>query len=361
MTGFDPEQTSATDYSILLNVVGYCSQAGKAAMRRREFITLIGGSIAAWPIAARAQQQSNRVRLVAMLMGNAESDPVAQSTATTFRSALAKLGWKEGSNVRLELRWAGPDPDRINMLAKELADLHPDAILGQTTPAVKALAREMPTSPIVFIIVSDPVGSGFVVNFARPGGNITGFTVDESAEGGKWVQLLKQIAPDTARMALLFNPAGPPLQFFMPSIQAAASSLNVPVNVVAIYAKEGIEAVIAAQARDMGGGLIVLPNGFNSTNRDSIIELAARYRVPAIYFSAYCARSGGLIGYGSDYAEQSRQAAGYIDRILKGTKPADLPVQAPTKFEMVINLKTAKALGLAIPHNLLVLADEVIE
>ena len=228
----------------------------------------MGGAIAAWPPVVRAQQQSRRIRLVAILMGFAENDPVAQSMATTFRSALAKLGWIEGRDVRIELRWAGPDLDRINALAKELANLRPDAILGQTTPAVKALAREMPTSPIVFIIVSDPIGSGFAANFARPGGNITGFTVDESAEGGKWVQLLKQIAPDTARMALLFNPAGPPLQFFMPSIQAAASSLKVHADVVAIHVKDEIEGVIAAQARDLGGGLIVMPNAFNTTNRE---------------------------------------------------------------------------------------------
>jgi putative tryptophan/tyrosine transport system substrate-binding protein len=330
-------------------------------MRRREFTALVGGAIAAWSSAVRAQQQSDKIPLIAMLMGFAESDPVAQSMATTFRSALARLSWIEDRNVRIELRWAGPDLDRINVLAKELAALHPDAILGQTTPVVRALAREMPTKPIVFIIVSDPIGSGFAANFARPGGNITGFTVDESAEGGKWVQLLKQIAPDTVRMALLFNPAGPPLQFFMPSIQAAASSLNVQTSVVAVRGKDEIEGVIAGQARDLGGGLIVLPNAFNTTNRETIIELAARHRVPAIYFNAYCARSGGLIGYGSDYAEQSRQAAGYVDRILKGTKPAELPVQAPTKFELVINLRTAKGLGLSVPPTLIATADDVIE
>jgi putative tryptophan/tyrosine transport system substrate-binding protein len=330
-------------------------------MRRREFTALLGGAIAAWSPAVRAQQQSDKIPLIAMLMGFAESDPVAQSMATTFRSALARLSWIEDRNVRVELRWAGPDLDRINVLAKELAALHPDAILGQTTPVVRALAREMPTKPIVFIIVSDPIGSGFAANFARPGGNITGFTVDESAEGGKWVQLLKQIAPDTVRMALLFNPAGPPLQFFMPSIQAAASSLNVQTSVVAVRGKDEIEGVIAGQARDLGGGLIVLPNAFNTTNRETIIELAARHRVPAIYFNAYCARSGGLIGYGSDYAEQSRQAAGYVDRILKGTKPAELPVQAPTKFELVINLRTAKGLGLSVPPTLIATADDVIE
>ena len=328
-------------------------------MRRREVITLLGGTIA-WPLAARAQQP-DRTRLVGVLMGFAESDPVAQSMVAAFRTALSKLGWTEGNNVRIELRWAGPDPDRINTMAKELADLRPDAILGQTTPVVRALAREMPTSPIVFVTVSDPIGSGFARSLARPGGNITGFTVDDSALGGKWVELLKQIAPATARVMLLFNPAGPPLQFFLPSIQAAASSLNVQANVVTIHAKDEIEGVIAEQARDPGSGIVVLANAFNTTNRELIIELAALYRVPAIYFSAYCAQSGGLIGYGSDYVEQARQAAGYVDRILRGTKPADLPVQAPTKFELVINLKTAKGLGLEVPPMLLSLADAVIE
>ena len=330
-------------------------------MKRREFITLLGGAAAAWPLAARAQQRPDKIRQIGMLMGFAQDDPVAQSMVAAFRGALSKLGWIEGSNVRIEPRWAGPDIERINRLAKELAGLRPDVMLGQTTPVVRALAREVPTTPIVFVTVSDPIGSGFAASLAHPGGNITGFTVDDSALGGKWVQLLKQIAPATIRVALLFNPAGPPLEFFLPSIQAAASSLNVHANLVTIHGRDEIEGVIAAQARDPGGGIVALANAFNTTNRELIIELAARYRVPAIYFSAYCAQSGGLIGYGSDYAEQSRQAAGYIDRILKGTKPADLPVQAPTKFELVINLKAAKALGLQVPEKLLALADEVIE
>ena len=329
-------------------------------MRRREFITLLGGAAATWPLAARAQQP-NRMRLIGVLMGFAESDPVAQRIVTAFRSALPKLGWTEGSNVLIELRWAGPDPERAGKLAKELAGLRPDAILGQTTPVVKALAREMPTSPIVFVTVSDPIGSGFAASLARPGGNITGFTVDDSALGGKWVELLKQIAPVTTHLALLFNPTGPPLQFFMPSIQASASSNNVEVSVSTVNSKDEIEAVVAVQARDPGGGLIVMPNAFNTTNRELIIALTSRYRVPAVYFSAYGAQSGGLLGYGGDYTEQARQAAGYIDRILKGTKPADLPVQAPTKFELVINLRTAKALGLQPPEKLLALANEVIE
>jgi putative tryptophan/tyrosine transport system substrate-binding protein len=329
-------------------------------VKRRQFLTLLG-SAAAWPIAARAQQRSDNIRQIGMLMGFAQDDPVAQSMVAAFRVGLSKLGWTEGSNVRIELRWAGPDIERINRLAKELAALRADVMLGQTTPVVRALAREVPATPIVFVTVSDPIGSGFAASLAHPGGNITGFTVDDSALGGKWVELLKQIAPATTRVALLFNPAGPPAEFFLPSIQAAASSLNVQANLVTIHGRDDIEAVIGAQARDTGGGIIALANAFNTTNRELIIELAARYRVPAIYFSAYCAQSGGLIGYGSDYAEQSRQAAGYIDRILKGAKPADLPVQAPTKFELVINLKTAKALGLLAPDKLLAVADEVIE
>jgi putative tryptophan/tyrosine transport system substrate-binding protein len=314
----------------------------------------------AWPLASRAQQ-SGRVLLIGVLMGFTEDDPIAQSMVAAFRSGLPKLGWTEGGNVRIELRWAGPDLERVNSLAKELAGLRPDAMLGQTTPVVRALAREMPNSPIVFVTVSDPIGSGFAASLARPGGNITGFTVDDAALGGKWVELLMQIAPATAHVTLLFNPSGPPLQFFMPSIEAAASSSKVEVSVAAVNSKDEIEGVIAAQVHDPGSGLIVMPNAFNTANRELIIALANRYRVPAIYFSAYGAQSGGLIGYGSDYAEQARQAAAYVDRILKGTKPADLPVQAPTKFELVINLKTAKALDLQPSAKLLALADEVIE
>jgi putative tryptophan/tyrosine transport system substrate-binding protein len=247
-------------------------------------------------------------------------------------------------------------------LAKELVDLRPDVILGQSTPVIDALSRETRTIPIVFAVVADPIASGFAASLARPSGNITGFTVENAAQGGKWVQLLKEIAPRTERVALLFDPAiAPPLQFFMPSIQAAASSLAVQTSAAPVHAKDEIEGVIAAQARDPGGGLIVMPSAFNATNRDLIIALVARYGVPTIYFNRFFAESGGLISYGTDFAEQFRQAAGYIDRILKGAKPADLPIQAPTKFEMIINLKTAKILGLTIPDKLLALADEVIE
>jgi putative tryptophan/tyrosine transport system substrate-binding protein len=243
---------------------------------------------------------------------------------------------------------------------KELVDLRPNAILGQTTPVISALARETRTIPIVFTSVSDPIGSGFAANLAHPGGNITGFTTDNAAQGGKWVE---EIAPRTARVALLFNPATvASLQSFMPSIQAAASSFVIQTSAAPVHASDEIEGVIAAQARNPGGSLIVMPDAFNVVNRELIIALAARYGVPAIYFNTiYFAKSGGLISYGTDVAEQFRQAAGYIDRILKGAKPANLPVQAPTKFALIINLKTAKALGLDVPVHLQQIADEVIE
>jgi putative ABC transport system substrate-binding protein len=328
-------------------------------MRRREFITLLGGSVA-WPLTAQAQQ-SERMRLIGVLMAYAESDSIAQSWLAAFRAALAKLGWTDGSNLRTELRWSAADADRIRTLAKELVELRPNAIFGVTTPAIGALARETRTIPIVFAGVSDPIGAGYVESLARPGGNITGFRLgNDPALGGKWLELLKQIAPHTVRVALLSNPAtAVPLQTFMPSIQAAASTFAVQVSAAPVHGKDEIEGVIAAQARDLGGGLIVMPDVFNDVNRELIIALAARYRVPTIYYNRFF--SGGLISYGDVRSEQFRLAAGYIDRVLKGEKPADLPVQVAAKFELIINLKTAKALALTIPDNLLITADEVIE
>jgi putative ABC transport system substrate-binding protein len=330
-------------------------------MRRREFITLVGGAAVSWPITSHAQQ-SDETRLIGVLMAYAESDSPAQSEVAAFRGALAKLGWTEGSNLRIELRFGAGDADRIRAFAKELIDLRPDVILGHTTPVTSALARETRTIPIVFVNVADPIASGFVTSLASPGGNITGLTVETSAQGGKWVQLLKEIAPRTVRMALLFNPVtAVPVQIFMSSIQAAASSLAIQISNAPVRAKDEIEGVIAAQAHNPGGGLIVMPDPFNVDNRELIITLAARYGVPAICPNRFFSDSGGLISYGSDFAAQFRQAAGYIDRILKGEKPADLPIQAPTKFELVINLKTAKALDLEVPPLLLGRADEVIE
>jgi len=329
-------------------------------MKRRELIGFIGGA-AAWPLYLHAQQQ-NRIRLIGVLHGYSENDPAAQSQVAALRSGLFKLGWSEGSNLRIELRWGAADPDKIRTMAKELVDLHPDVILGVTTPATDALARESRTIPIVFMTVADPISSGFAASLARPGGNVTGFALFESALGGKWVELLKEIAPRTAHVALLFNPAtAPPLKVYMSSVQAAASSFGVQVTDAAVHTNDEIEGVVAAQARDLGGGLIVMPDPFNTINRELITALAARYGVPAIYYLRSFAESGGLVSYGDDRAQQSRDAAGYIDRILKGTKPEDLPVPQPTKFELVVNLKAAKALGLSVPPSLLTGADEVIE
>jgi putative ABC transport system substrate-binding protein len=279
-------------------------------MRRREFVTLLAGAAAAWPLSARAQQ-SDRMRLIGVLMAYAESDSTAQSWLAAFRAALAKLGWTEGSNLRIELRWSADDADRMRTLAKELVDLRPDAIFGVTTPVIAALARETKTIPIVFTAVTDPIGGGFVANLAHPGGNITGFTVNDPTVGGKWVGLLKEIAPRTVHVALLFNPVTTvPLQFSMPSIQAAASSFAVEVSAAPVHAKDEIEGVIAAQARNPGGGLIVMPDVSNDVNRELIIALAARYGVPAIYYNRFFSELGGLISYGEARAEQFRLAAG---------------------------------------------------
>jgi putative ABC transport system substrate-binding protein len=328
-------------------------------MQRREFITLLGGAAATWPLGARA---AGPVRLIGVLMYSPESDPTTQPLVAAFRGTLSKLGWTEGSNVRIELRWGKGDDDRTKTLAKELVDLRPDAIFGMGTRVIGALAQETRTIPIVFVVVSDPIGSGFAANIAHPGGNITGFTDNDSAMGGKWVELLKEIASRTVRVVLLINPpTSPPLEFHMPSIQAAASNFGVQVIAAKVYAKEEIEGVVAAQARDPGGSVIVMPNGFNLANHELIFALAARYGVPTIWSNPISARSSGLMSYGSDFAEAFRLAAGYIDRILKGDKPGELPIQLPTKFELVINLKTAKALGLNVPPTLLARADKVIE
>jgi len=329
-------------------------------MRRRDLLTMLGGAAATWPVAARAKQP-DRIPLIGVLMGYAQSDPAAQSQVAAFRSALTKLGWTEG-NLRIELRWGATDADSNRTLAKELVDLQPDAILGQTTPVIGALTRETRTVPIVFVNVADPLASGFVTSLARPSGNVTGFALYDSALGGKWVGLLKEIAPRIVRAALLFNPAtAPPFNVFMSSIQTAASSFALQARAAPVHAKDEIEGVIATQARNPGSGLIVMPDSFNVANRELIVALAARYSVPATYTNRSFAESGGLISYGTDFAEEFRQAAGYLDRILKGAKPVDLPIQLPTKFELVINLKTAKALGLPIPQTLLATADEVIE
>ena len=329
-------------------------------MRRRDFIKAVTAATA-WPLVVQAQQ-SDRKRVVGVLMAYAESDPIAQSLVAAFGDELTKLGWTGDGKLRIELRWGAGDPDRIKALAKELVNLQPDAILGQDTAATRALASETKTIPIVFAVAADPIGTGFAANFAHPGGNITGFSSTDSGLGGKWIELLKEIAPRTIRAAVLFNPAtAPSSQPYINSIQAAASSVAIRVSSAPIRTKDEIESSIAAQAHNPGGGLIAMPDPFNTINRDLIVTAAARYGVPAIYYNRVFAKSGGLISYGIDFAESYRLAAGYIDRVLKGAKPADLPVQQPTKYELVINIKTAKALGLDVPLHLQQFANEVIE
>ena len=328
-------------------------------MRRREFI-VFGGGAAAWPLAARAQQVG-AVRHLGMLIDYAESDPAAQSLVAAFRGELAKLGWAVGRDLQIEVRWSAGNAERIGTFAKELVDLRPDAILARGTPETRALCRETQTIPIVFALVSDPITSGFTTSLAHPDRNATGFALYEHTMGGKWIAILREIAPSTVRVALLFNPTtAPPLEFFLPSIQAAASSFDVKVSAARVYSKAEVESVIAGLASDPGGGLIVMPDSFNVTNRDLIIALASRYGVPAISDTRFYTESGGLMNYGSDFVKQFRKAAGYVDRVLKGAKPADLPIQEPTEFDVVINLKTAKALGLTVPTSLMV-AAQVIE
>src|SRR5215468_8834906 len=330
-------------------------------MRRRNFIAGLASTAAAWPVAAHAQQP-NRLRRIGVLMGFAENNQAVQSWLAAFRGALTKLGWSEGSNLRIELRWSAADLDEIRTFAKELVDLRPDAILSVTTPVTDALIRETQTIPIVIATVADPISSGFVTNLGRPGGNVTGFALYEPSIGGKWLELLKRIAPGVTRVALLFNPTtSVPIKFYMASIEAGAASFAVQASTAPVHAKDEIEGVIAALAANPGAGLIAMPDLFNTINRDLIVAAAARYRVPAIYFFRSFADSGGLASYGPDFAEQYPQAAKYIDRILKGEKPGDLPIQMAVKVPLIINLKTAKELGLVVPLRLLNAADEVIE
>jgi putative ABC transport system substrate-binding protein len=329
-------------------------------MKRREFITLVGGAMA-WPLAARAQQ-GERMRRIGVLMSLAETDPEAQARVAAFRKGLQTLGWAEGRNVRIDIRWAASDAALMQRFAKELIALQPDLILSHNTPTTASLLQQTRTIPIVFVIVSDPVGSGFVASFPRPGGNITGFTNIEPTMAGKWLELLKEIAPSVARVALLFNPATAPYaEYYLGPLKAAAASFAVEAIAEPVRDAPELESVVAAHAREPNSGLLVMPDSFMNVHSADIVSLAARHRLPAVYPFHFFAEGGGLLSYGNDLFDSFRRAAGYVDRILKGEKPADLPVQAPVKFNLVINLKTAKALGLEMPPDLLALADEVIE
>jgi len=329
-------------------------------MNRREFIMLLGGAAAAWPLAARAQQ-GGRMRRVGVLQNLASDDPAEQARLMAFGQGLQELGWTIGRNVRIENRWSAGDPERIRRNTEEMVALAPDVILASGNAGVAPLLQATRTVPVVFVIVPDPVGAGFVDSLARPGGNATGFIAYEYGLSGKWLEVLKEIAPGVTRAAVIRDPAlaSGPGQFA--AIQSIAPSLGVEVSPVNVRDAGEIERAITAFAHSPNGGLIVTGSALVGLHRHLIIALAARHKLPAVYVERTYVAAGGLVSYGSDFLDQYRRAASYVDRILKGEKPADLPVQQPTKYELVINLKTAKALGLDIPPTLLARADEVIE
>jgi ABC-type uncharacterized transport system substrate-binding protein len=329
-------------------------------LKRRGVIGLVGGA-AAWPLAARAQQPVG-IRRVGVLMNLSENDLEAQRLVAAFRGGLTQLGWTDGRNLRIDYRWAGGDVSRIRAFAKELVELSPDVMVGYATPSVVALQQETRSIPIVFLSVTDPVGQGLVSSLAHPGGNATGFAVFEFSLGAKWMDALKQMAPSLKRVTTIFNPKTAPYHsLYLHAIEEAASSFGVEPIVVEVHDDAEIERAISTLAREPGGGLIAMPDSFNMVHRRTIIALVDRYRLPAMYYFPFFARDGGLISYGPDEIDMFRRTAGYVDRILKGAKASDLPVQQPTKYELVINLKTAKTLGIDVPAILLARADEVIE
>jgi putative ABC transport system substrate-binding protein len=328
-------------------------------MRRREFITLLGGA-AGWPLAVRAQQPE-RMRRIGVLMGRAADDPQAQARLPAFQQALQQLGWTDGRNVQIDLRRHEGDADRARTYAQELIALAPDIFLAETTNSVMALRHVTRTLPIVFAAVPDPVGAGFVDSLSRPGGNITGFMSREYGFSGKWLELLKQIAPQVTRAVVIRNPDVSSGTAQFSAIQAVAPALGVEVTPIGMHDAGEIERAVEAFARSANGGLIITGAVYSAVTQDLIIALAARHKLPAVYYDRYMVTAGGLVSYGPDNVDQFRRAAGYVDRILKGAKPADLPVQAPTKYELVVNLKTARAIGLDVPASVLARADEVIE
>ena len=329
-------------------------------IKRREFIALLGGAAVAWPLAARAQQ-GERMRRIAVLMNLAADDPETRRRLAAFLQGLQELGWSEGRNLRIDHRWGVGDPDRHRANAAELVALAPDVILAHGGPIMTPLLRATRTVPIVFVNVTDPVGAGFVASLARPGGNATGFMTAEYSISGKWLELLKQIAPQVTRAAVIRDPDQVSGGGQLGAMQSVAPSLRMELSPIDVRDTAEIERAITAFARQPNGGLIVTAAALAGIHRKRIITLAARHRLPAVYPLRFFVTDGGLISYGSDTVDQYRRAAGYVDRILKGEKPADLPVQAPTKYDLVINLKSAKALGLDLPASVLARADEVIE
>jgi putative ABC transport system substrate-binding protein len=330
-------------------------------MRRRDFIKFVG-TAPAWPLLARAQQRE-KVRRIGVLMAHREGDPEFQDYLSAFRQGLQKLGWVEDRNIQIDTRWGALDDKEVRQQsAKEILALNPDIILTQNTPPTASMLQQTQTVPVVFVIVTDPVGSGFVRSLSRPGGNATGFTIMEPTTSGKWLELLKDIAPQTKRAAFLFNPRTAPFaNYYLNPFKAAAASLGVEAVAATVDSKSDLETVFATQAQSPNTGLVVMPDGFLNVYRIEIVTLAARYRLPAIYPWRFFTELGGLMSYGFDQRDSFLTAATYIDRIMKGEKPADLPVQAPTKYELVINRKTAKMLGLTLAASLAARADDLIE
>jgi putative ABC transport system substrate-binding protein len=331
-------------------------------VQRRGFIAFLGGLAAAVPLALNAQQPGP-LRRIGILFGSAETDPQTATELSVFLGALQELGWTEGRNMRIETRWAASDVDRMNDFAKELVSLRPDVIIGQSTPVVAALKRETKTIPIVFAVVGDPVGSGFVASLSHPGGNITGFVNIEASLSGKWIEVLKEIVPSVRRVILLFNPDTAPVSYYLPTFEVAARSSAVEPVPAPVRNAADIRHFFASLGDEPKAGVVLMPDIFAAvrSNLNLIVSLAASYSVPTIYPYRFMVAAGGLISYGIDQVDLFRRTPTYVDRILKGANPADLPVQLPTKFEMAINLKTAKALGIDVPAVLLGSADEVIE
>jgi putative tryptophan/tyrosine transport system substrate-binding protein len=331
-------------------------------MRRRDFVAVLGSAAVAWPLAGRAQ--ADRERRVGVLMGYAEGDPLGKVLLTDFAQALSEFGWIKGRNLRMDVRWAPGNTDLMRTFAKELVSLQPDVILANSTPVTAAVKRETSTIPIVFAAVADSVGSRFVASLSRPGGNVTGFgSLDQGSIASKWLELLTAIAPSVKRAVMMFNPDTAPYMksFLLPPFEAAAGSLKVASVEAPVHNETEIEAAISSLGREPGSGLLGMPDNFIEIHRALIISLAARNSVPAVYQTPIIAREGGLLSYGAEFRDIFHRSAHYIDNILRGAKPSELPVQLPVKYFMVVNLKTAKALGLAVPPTLLATADEVIE
>ena len=329
-------------------------------MKRREFITLLGGAVSAWPLVIRAQQ-ADHMRRIGVLVGYSAGDVEGQASVAAFRQRLRELGWTDGRNIRIDTRWAGGDADKARTFAKELVRMAPDVIVSSSNLVTEILQRETGTIPIVFVFVGDPVGSGFVTNVAHPGGNLTGFPVFETAIAGKWLEIFNEVAPRVSRVAFMIHPETPAHVAFLQAAEAAALPLKINLTALGVHTAAEIESGVAEFAKEPNGGLIVAPHAVTVEHRNVILKMSERYRLPGLYPLRNFAIDGGLISYGTNPIDPFREGASYVNRILKGEKPGDLPVQFPTKYELIINLKAAKALGITVPPSLLTRADEVVE